>query len=700
MSQVGYTRTGEVGVITVDNPPVNALGQAVRAGLLHCIRAADGDAAAKAVVILCAGRTFIAGADIKEFDGPMGPPGMEEVFAAIEGCRKPVVAAIHGTALGAGVELALACHYRCAVAPARLGLPELTLGIIPGAGGTQRLPRLIGAAKALRFIIDAKPAAAKDAAALGIVDRIIEGDLAAGAVSWAAELARAGAPLRVTSKLPVDTTGFDEKFMDECRKTAAKSMRGQRAPERAIEAVTAAAELDFPAGLHRESEIAAQTLQSIESKALRHAFFAEREVSKIPGLDASVVPLPVRKVGIVGSGTMGGGIAMNFANIGVPVTILDVSKEALERGLGAVRRNYEVSVKRGRMTAAEVEERMKLIAADTDYGRLADADLVIEAVFEDMGLKKKIFSTLSAACRDDAILATNTSTLDIDEIAASIPRPQQVAGLHFFSPANVMRLVEIVRGKRTAPQVLATCVDVSKKIRKVGVVVGVCHGFVGNRMMLEGYFREADQLLLEGASPEQVDRVMYDFGFAMGPCAVGDMAGLDIGWKARIAANAAQNRRPPYHAANDALAAKGWHGQKTGSGFYRYEPGDRTPKPNPEAEAVIAAEAQRLGVRRRGTIDDREILERCVFSLINEGAKILEEGIAYRSGDIDVIWLNGYGFPRFRGGPMFHADTVGVKHVHDAVLKYHRELGDYWNPAPLLAQLAASGGTFGRWSKD
>jgi 3-hydroxyacyl-CoA dehydrogenase len=352
------------------------------------------------------------------------------------------------------------------------------------------------------------------------------------------------------------------------------------------------------------------------------------------------------------------------------------------------------------MSAADVEERMKLVSASSDYGRLAEADLVIEAVFEDMGLKKKIFATLSAACRPDAILATNTSTLDIDEIAASIPRPQQVVGLHFFSPANVMRLVEIVRGKKTSPQVLATCVDVAKKIRKVGVVVGVCHGFVGNRMMLEGYFREADQLLIEGASPEQVDRVMYDFGFAMGPCAVSDMAGTDIGWKARIAADSAKTRKPPYHHANDVLAAKGWHGQKTGSGFYRYEPGDRTPKPNPEAIAAIAAEAERLGVKRRDRIEDQEILERCIYSLINEGAKILEEGIAYRAGDIDVIWLNGYGFPRFRGGPMFHGDAVGARQVLDAVKKYHRALGDYWKPAPLLEQLAASNATFANWSNS
>ena len=690
---VRYSRSGETGVITVDNPPVNALGQAVRAGLLQCVEQAAKDAGAKAVIIHCAGRTFIAGADIKEFDGVMAAPGMEQVFAAMEACGKPVIAAVHGTALGAGVELALACHFRCAAPAAKLGLPELTLGIIPGAGGTQRLPRLIGAAPALKFIMDARPVDAKEAEAIGLVDRIVDGDLLASAVSWAGELVETKTLLRVTSRLPVDQTGFDETFIDSCRKQAAKSMRGQHAPEHAIEAIRIAVSTDFAEGLKREAAIAAECLQTIESKSLRHIFFAEREAARIPGLDRSVEPLPTACVGIIGAGTMGGGIAMNFANVGIPVTIIDSSKEALERGLAHVRHNYEVTLKRGRLSAGELEQRMNLITPATDYAAMAGMDLVVEAVFEDMHLKKKIFAELDKACRPDTVLATNTSTLDINEIAASTSRPEQVAGLHFFSPANVMKLVEIVRGAKTSQKVLATCLDVSKHIRKVGVVVGVCHGFVGNRMMLEGYWREADQLLLEGATPEQVDRVVYEFGFAMGPFAVSDMAGLDIGYKARLAAETAKHKQAPYHAVNDALAAKGWLGQKTGSGFYRYDPGDRTPNPNPDIEPVIEAEAKRLGIKRR-SIKDEEVLTRCVYPLINEGANILEEGIAYRAGDIDVIWVYGYGFPRFRGGPMFYGDCIGLKHVHEVVAEYHRRFGAYWTPAPLLRRLAQSGGRF------
>ncbi|MBI2994544.1 MAG: 3-hydroxyacyl-CoA dehydrogenase, partial [Gammaproteobacteria bacterium] len=427
---------------------------------------------------------------------------------------------------------------------------------------------------------------------------------------------------------------------------------------------------------------------------LRHIFFAEREAARIPGLEKNVEPLAIARVGIIGAGTMGGGIAMNFANVGIPVAIMDASRESLDRGLAQVRHNYEVSMKRGRMNAEELEQRMGLIAPVTGYDALADVDLVVEAVFEDMELKRKIFKGLDRACRPEALLMTNTSTLDVDEIAAVTSRPQQVAGLHFFSPANVMKLVEIVRGKKTSQRTLATCLDVAKRIRKVGVVVGVCHGFVGNRMMLEGYWREADQLLLEGATPEQVDRVVYEFGFAMGPFTVGDMAGLDIGYKARLAANTARTRQAPYHLVNDVLAAKGWLGQKTGSGFYRYDPGDRTPKPNPEIVEVIEAEAGRLGIRRR-QVGDEEVLTRCVYSLINEGAKILEEGIAYRSGDIDVIWVYGYGFPRFRGGPMFYGDCVGLKRVCEVVEDYHRRFGAYWTPAPLLRQLAKEDARFG-----
>jgi 3-hydroxyacyl-CoA dehydrogenase len=690
---LNYEQRNGIAVLTVDNPPVNALGQVVRAALIDGIRRAVEDDKARAVLIRCAGRTFIAGADIREFDTGIGEPDCRVLFSVIERCPKPVVVAMHGTALGAGVELALACHYRCATADAKLGLPELTLGIIPGAGGTQRLPRLIGAAKALKFIMEARPVSGREAREIGLIDYLVEGDLADGALAWARELLDAGAAPRVTADLAVDGQGFDDAYIDACRQQAARTMRGQQAPERLVDAIRAAVELDFEAGLDRETQIGEEALRSDESKSLRHVFFAEREVARIPGLDPGIEAGTVAKVGIIGAGTMGGGIAMNFANAGIPVTILDAGAEVLEKGMAAIRRNYENSVKRGRLAETDLEQRMALIAPGSDYAELADADLVIEAVFEDMALKKEVFSRLSGVCRPDAILATNTSTLDIDEIASVVSRPEQVVGLHFFSPANVMKLVEIVRTARTSQQVLATSLGVARRIRKVGVVVGICYGFVGNRMMLDGYFREADLLLLEGATPEQVDRVLYEFGFAMGPCAVNDLGGMDIGYKARLPIKSAGLRPAPYHEAADALAVNGLLGQKSGAGFFRYEPGDRTPRPNPDAGALIAETAKRFGIERR-EVSDSEVLERCIYALINEGAKILEEGTAYRAGDIDVIWIYGYGFPRFRGGPMFHADTVGIGRVFDAVSDYHRRFGDSWKPAPLLETLAKSGGTF------
>jgi len=507
---VQYRKQAGIAVITVNNPPVNAMSQPMRAGLIDAVQAAGADADVRAVLICAAGRTFIAGADLKEFDTGIGEPGPTELFEVIENCSKPVIAAAHGTALGAGVELMLACHYRCATADAKLGLPELTLGIIPGAGGTQRLPRLIGARAAVEFILGARPIGAADACERGIIDRVLEGELEAGALAYAGELIAANASPRPTSNQDVDTSGYDAEFLASCRKQAGRFMRGQKAPEHLFAAVQAAIDLDFEAGLKREREIGDATLASDESKSLRHVFFAEREASRIPDLGTDVAALPVNKVAIIGAGTMGGGIAMNFANAGIAVTILDVSLDAVERGLAVVRGNYEHTVKRGRLSQPEMEQRMELISPSEDYTDLADADLVIEAVFEDMVLKKKIFKELDRVCKPGAVLATNTSTLDINEIAAVTGRPQQVIGLHFFSPANVMRLLEIVRADKTSQQVLATSVAMAKRIRKVGVVVGVCYGFVGNRMMLEGYFREADQMLLEGATPEQIDQRLGD----------------------------------------------------------------------------------------------------------------------------------------------------------------------------------------------
>ena len=697
---VTLSREGPIAVLTIDNPPVNAMSQSVRAGLDQHFRTASSDAAVKAILVLCAGRTFIAGADLKEFDTGVHPPLHRDLFAAFEGSAKPVIVGLHGTALGAGAEFALACHYRCAVPDAKIGLPELTLGIIPGAGGTQRLPRVIGARAALEFILNAAPVAAQKAKEIGLVDRVLDGELRAGAIAYARELVSQGAQPRPTSKLSVDTSGFDEAFIQSSLAGVRKKMRGQRAPDYAVEAIQAAIALPFEQGLNRETEIANLTLDSLESKALRHLFFAEREVAKIPGLAESVQPRNIRKVGIVGAGTMGSGIAIACADAGLEVTIIDAGAEALARGLSSIKKTYESSVARGRITAAQQAERTALVRGANELAALADVDLVIEAVFEDMALKQDIFRTLGKVCRADAILASNTSTLDLDAIAAVSGRAAQVVGLHFFSPANIMRLLEIVRGRNTSQETLATALAIAKRLRKVGVVVGVCYGFVGNRMMLDGYVREADQLLLEGATPEQVDRVIEDFGFAMGPFKMNDMGGNDVALRARETTGIRAQRPSPYNESIDEMARMNRLGQKTGVGFYRYEKGDRTPLHDAETDSIIAKVAARFGVKRRASISDAEVQLRCVYPLINEGAKILAEGIAYRSGDIDVIWTTGYGFPRFRGGPMFYADSIGLANVLAEMKRLHALHGHYWEPAPLLAELAAKKSTFQEWSKS
>jgi 3-hydroxyacyl-CoA dehydrogenase len=688
---VSVSREGPIAVITIDSPPVNAMSQPVRQGLMSAFEQLAKEPSAQAVLITCAGRTFIAGADIKEFDTGVGPPGYHELFAVIEGFDRPVIAALFGTALGAGVEIALACHYRCAVPDAKLGLPEITLGIIPGAGGTQRLPRLIGAKAALELILSAAPIDGGKAHELGIVDEIVTGDLRAGAIAYAKKLVAAGAKPRPTAARTVDTTGFDDAFIKSALAGAAKKWRGQKAPERAVEAVRISTQVPLEEGIKRERKIATEADNSLESRALRHLFFAEREVARIPGLPESAKAKEIRSVGIVGAGTMGRGIAICFADAGIPVQIVDTAADAVQRGLDAIRTNYEGSVAKGRLTAQQLDQRVGSIKGGTDLNALASVDLVIEAAFENMAVKKDLFAKFDKICRADAILATNTSTLDVNEIAQVTKRPEAVIGLHFFSPANVMRLLEIVRGAKTSHETLATGVALAKKLRKVGVVVGVCFGFVGNRMMLEGYFREADQLLLEGATPEQVDRVVENFGFAMGPCKVNDMGGNDISVKARESVQA--NRPKPYHAVVDELVRVGRLGQKTNAGFYRYEPGNRTAIADPETTALIERVAQQYGIKRR-SISDEEIEVRCIYPLINEGARILEEGIAYRSSDVDVIWTTGYGFPRFRGGPMFYADSVGLKNIHARISELHKQHGQYWKPAPLLEKLAASGQRF------
>jgi 3-hydroxyacyl-CoA dehydrogenase len=695
---VSVRREGPVAVITIDSPPVNAMSQTMRQGLLNAFKSLASQADVGAVLITCAGRTFVSGADLKEFDTGVGDPSYHEVFGFIEGFSRPVVAALFGTAMGAGVEIALACHYRVAAPEAKLGLPEITLGIIPGAGGTQRLPRLIGAKAALDMILSAAPIDAKKAHELGIVDEIISGDLVAGAVAYTQKLLSSGATPRPTAARTVDVAGFDDVYVKASLAGAAKKWRGQQAPKWVADAVTIATQRPLSEGIKGEREISLAAEKSLESQALRHLFFAEREIARIPGLPESVKPKDIKSVAIIGAGTMGRGIAICFADAGVSVQLVDNSSEAVARGLDAIRKTYDSSLAKGRVTAAQVEQRLALINGGSDIGVVSGVDLVVEAAFESMEVKKDLFSKFGALCGPNAILATNTSTLDINAIAAITRRPESVIGLHFFSPANVMRLLEIVRGAKTSPETLATAVALAKKLKKVGVVVGVCYGFVGNRMMLEGYVREADQLLLEGATPQQIDRVIEGFGFAMGPCTMNDMAGNDIALKAREAPGVRDGKPRPYNEVIDTLARENLLGQKTGAGFYRYEAGNRTPLHNPATDAVIERLAKELNIKRR-QISDEEVEVRCVYPLINEGARILEEGIAYRSGDIDVIWTTGYGFPRFRGGPMFYADSLGLKNVYERIRDLHNQHGHYWKPAALLEKLAASGGRFDEFGK-
>ncbi|MFZ5654265.1 MAG: 3-hydroxyacyl-CoA dehydrogenase NAD-binding domain-containing protein [Pseudomonadota bacterium] len=687
---VRFAREGEIGVITVANPPVNALSQPVRAGLKAAVEAGLADPGVQAMVLICDGATFIAGADIREFGKPLAEPSLVPVIDAMERAAKPIVAAIHGTALGGGLEVALGCHYRVAVPGARVGLPEVNLGLLPGAGGTQRLPRLVGVEKALELMVQGSHVPAAEALRLGILDELIEGDLRAGALAFARRVLAENRGVKRASELPVAPVAAD--FFANYEAGIARRMRGFKAPFHIIKAVEAAATLPFAEGMQRESALFQELMSSSESRAQRHVFFAEREVARVPGLPRDTPRREIRQVAVVGAGTMGGGIAMNFANAGIPVTVLEISREALDRGLGVVRRNYEATASKGRLSTAEVERRMGLIRPTTEYADLADADLVIEAVFENMEVKKEVFRKLDAVCKPGAILATNTSTLDVDEIASVTGRPQDVIGMHFFSPANVMRLLENVRGKATADEVIATVMDLSRRIGKIGVLVGVCDGFVGNRMLHQRN-REAMFLVEEGAKPEQVDRVLYDFGFPMGPFAMSDMAGLDVGYRVREERRKAGKVEPRESHWVDRIVELGRHGQKTGAGIYRYQDG-RTPLPDPEIERLIERCAREAGIERRA-IGDQEILERCLYPMVNEGAKILEEGIAARPLDIDIIWINGYGFPAYRGGPMFWADQIGLRNIVAAYRRYAERFGaHYWTPAPLLERLANAGKGF------
>lgn len=649
-SPVSYELVGSIGVITVNNPPVNALSHAVREGLLDAITRAQSDAS-EAVLLLCQGRTFIAGADITEFGKPLKAPGLPDLLNTVEASTKPVVAAIHGTALGGGFETALSAHYRCAVASAKVGLPEVKLGLMPGAGGTQRTPRLAGVKASLDLMTRGAPIGAADAMNLGLIDKIIDGDLCDGALAWVGELIDSGATVRKTSEQAVPE--HDASIFDDYRQTIAKRSRGQIAPGHIVTAVETAATQSFDDGMAIERRLFVELMESSQSKAMQHLFFAERQAGKIDGLAKDTPKRPVDSVGIIGGGTMGGGIAMSFANAGIPVTMVEISDEALERGLKIVERNYAGSVKRGKLSEEKAAACRTLISGSTDYAALADVDMVVEAVFEDPDLKKKIFKQLDAVCKPGAILATNTSYQDVDAIAAVTDRPEDVIGMHFFSPAHIMKLLEVVRGEKTADDVLATVMSLAKKIRKVAVVSGVCYGFIGNRM-LRPYGKTTQLLLLEGATPEQIDSAMEAWGMAMGPLRVFDLAGLDISYTARKSLSDEQKGDPSTYRVPDLLVEAGRLGQKSGAGFYAYDE-NRKPSPDPVVDELIESAAAELGVKRREVTDD-EIVDRLISALVDEGRKILDEGIAQRSSDIDVVYIYGYGFPVSRGGPMFYAD--------------------------------------------
>jgi len=688
MSPVTSAPHGAVTVITVDNPPVNALSQAVREGLLNGIDNAEADNNCEAIVINCAGRTFIAGADIKEFGKPPLKPYLPDVVARIDACRKPVIAAIHGTALGGGFEVALGCHYRIALASAAVGLPEVNLGLLPGASGTQRLPRLTGVQKALDMMLSGKPVKAPAALDIGAVDRVADDDLLTEAITFASECAEPGP--RRTSTLPLPEV--DGSIFDETRKKIAPRTRGLISPEKIIRAVELATELGFDEGCAAEREFFVECMKSPQSAGLRHAFFAERGVAKVPGIEKDTPRRELSKVAVIGAGTMGAGIAYNCLTSGMEVTLLDNSEEGLQRGDATIRKLYSGGVERGKLVTADMEAGLARFSTSQNYEDIADVDIVIEAVFESMAVKKEVFGALDKVLKPGAILASNTSTLSVDEIATATNRPEDVIGLHFFSPAHIMRLLEIVRGEKTSNEVIATSLDLAKRLRKIGVVVGNCFGFVGNRM-LYSYGRENQLLLLEGAAPEYIDKALYDWGMAMGPNAVGDLAGLDVGYKVR------QERTdlpddPRFYRVADLLAEMGRFGQKTGKGMYLYEEGSRKPTPDPEVKAIIDAESARLGIERR-EIGEQEVIERCIYGLVVEGARILEDKIAIRSGDIDVVWMNGYGFPRHRGGPMHYADSIGLDKVYATVCEFEERFGSmYWEPPALLKELAESGKRF------
>jgi len=700
-SLVRLTKDNAIAVITIDNPPVNALSPGVPEGISEAIQQVNNDPSVRAAVIIGGGRTFVAGADIREFgkmtSGKRRGAGLLPLLLSIEDCSKPVVMAIHGTAFGGGLELAMAGHYRVASPDAQVGQPEVKLGLIPGAAGTQRLPRLAGVARALEMCSDGKPVGAAEALRIGIVDRLIEGDLLAGATTFAREVVDRPAPKTRERSAKLGTAAESAAAIAAARESVRKKQRGLQAPLAAIDAVEAATKLPFDEGCRVEQKLFTECLFSDQSKALIHVFFGDREVAKVPDIPKETAILPVRSVAVVGSGTMGGGIAMVFANAGIPVLLKEVDQPALDQGLAKIRKNYVSSVQRGRFTQQFVDERLALITPTFNYDRFGEVDMVVEAVFEGMALKKQVFQELDRACKRGAILASNTSTLSIDEIAGVTSRPESVIGTHFFSPANVMRLLEIVRGKKTSKEVIATCMQLSKKLGKVGVLVGNCRGFAGNRMF-GPYRREAQFLVEEGAEVEAVDNALVAFGMAMGPLATGDLAGLDVGWRIRKEYRHLDKPGVRQPIVEDRLCEMGRYGQKTLAGWYRYDE-DRRAVPDPEVTALVRKWAAEAGISQR-QISTSEIVDRCLFALVNEGARILEEGYALRAVDIDIIYLNGYGFPPYRGGPMWYADTVGLKKVYNRICEFREQHGELWEPAPLLKRLAEANQTFAQSTRD
>jgi 3-hydroxyacyl-CoA dehydrogenase len=699
---VRYEIRDRVAVVTIDNPPVNALSAGVMEGISEAVARAGGDAAAAAIVLIGAGTTFIAGADINIFKELKTREQSIERSQAVharlkrlEDVDKPLVAAIHGHALGGGLEFAMACHYRVAVATARVGQPEVQLGIIPGAGGTQRLPRLCGAPFALELCTDGRLITAARAKQEGILDAIVDGDLLDGAIIFAK--ARGAANERRRTRDVHDNISDREAGLAACRAirtTLSKTSRGARAPFAAVDAIEACITLDFDAGSRREMELFADCVLSTESHAMRHLFFAEREVAKIPDVPKHTPTRAITRAGVVGAGTMGGGIAMTYANAGIPVLLKDADQASLDRGMSVIRKNYDSTLSKGKITPEALSQTLALITPTTSYEGFGDADIVVEAVFENLDLKKSVFAEIARVARPDAILASNTSTLDIDEFAAVSGRPEQVVGHHFFSPANVMKLLEIVRGRATSKEVIATSLKLAKQLNKIGVVVGNCFGFVANRM-LAYYMREAYLLLEEGASVSQIDTALTDFGYPVGPFGMQDIAGIDVGWRIRQYLKSVGKTRAegPQSAVPDRLYEMGRYGQKTAAGWYRYEPGSRTRIPDPVVEHIAAEEAARRGISRH-VVSDQQIIARIMTALANEGAQVLADGYAIRASDIDVVYVNGFGFPRHRGGPMFYADTVGLQTVLVRVNEYRQQFGDYWQPSPLLERLAREGRSF------